>query len=1151
MFKPSVNQQRVLDTVNKNILVSASAGTGKTTVMIEKIAGLVQGKKASLKQLLVVTFTEMAAYEMKKRLVNKLSSSTDEEVLGQLSQIDTCAISTLHSFCSNLIRKYFVEAGIDPAYKILSDTEWLIAFDKIVDDCFDDYYKQADDGFLQLVEIFGHGRRDDGLRDLVKRLYQFKTCKSNFDEWFDGVKAKYKVENGQNFFTLQENAVLIKNLQNIRRQFDDLAAQANSLGLAKISLHFAELSASIFVSPNKDLRQNVAELQQIEFATFNTPRNLQGEELDFVNKCKEIRNSAKDYIKGKQSVYSVLPYDEMLAAMTRSFDCCTKIFEIVGKTEEKFDAFKAQNAYLDFNDLEHKALKVLSFGNIAEEVRQTYKYIFVDEYQDINEIQEEIISAVKGKDNLFMVGDVKQSIYAFRQCAPDIFVNKMDDFGKDLSANHVEYLNDNFRSDSEILSFVNHIFKHVMSVDFGGIDYFNTSMLKGENSSKSNLPAVSVEVINYAKQEAVADKPYSVRQKATPSITAAKAEAQLIAKRIRELVGLKVNVNGEEKTITYGDIVILSRVFKGHAKDVVGQLQAMDIPVVYSARQSLFDSAEMKEILNLFKVADNFYRDVPLAGCLLGKFCGLDENQLTRVCTSGNGDSLWSKSLDFAATQKGDAAEKLNKFIDFVQKIKFLASSMTVSRLIAKIFEETDFSLWVLGLPDGAVRLKKLNEFSDSLKDKSYNSCIAEFLSFTEAAAAEAEVASSSEANAVRAMTIHKSKGLEFPVVFVINCGQKFNLKTDGIVCDKQFGIAAKAYDLIERKESDTLSRSFIADAAKDRMRQEEMRILYVAMTRAKCHLYLTGCANLKGNKIAVQKGCSYFDWLLYVLNRCPDDGVKYRFMQTDAIEDKEVDNIGARANDGVPREERRAVNFTAYDGEEAERIKKAVYREYKHESATKLALKAVSSKLQTYFRPQQDEDDFTPRVLDDLTDKPVSAKTVSKQKDGATVLADNQIGTAYHKVLEDIDFDDKTLINVQNTIKRLVDDGELTQEVAEQLDCNAVLKVINLDIFSNLQNKKVYRELPFMLKTSYNNLFDDEKIDESVFLQGVLDMLILDGGTATIIDYKYTKSSEAHIKQNYQKQLNSYAQAVRQILKIDKVNKFVISIKHGKIIEF
>ena len=191
------------------------------------------------------------------------------------------------------------------------------------------------------------------------------------------------------------------------------------------------------------------------------------------------------------------------------------------------------------------------------------------------------------------------------------------------------------------------------------------------------------------------------------------------------------------------------------------------------------------------------------------------------------------------------------------------------------------------------------------------------------------------------------------------------------------------------------------------------------------------------------------------------------------------------------------------------------------------------------------------PRVLDDLTDKPVSAKTVSKQKDGATVLADNQIGTAYHKVLEDIDFDDKTLANVQNTIKRLVDDGELTKEVAEQLDCNAVLKVINLDIFSNLQNKKVYRELPFMLKTSYNNLFDDEKIDESVFLQGVLDMLILDGGTATIIDYKYTKSSEAHIKQNYQKQLNSYAQAVRQILKIDKVNKFVISIKHGKIIEF
>lgn len=1130
MFKPSANQARVLESRGKNIIVSASAGTGKTTVMIEKIGGMIESGQTTLKQLLVVTFTEMAAYEMKKRLVKKLSASQNKEVLSQLGQIDTCAISTLHSFCSTLIRRYFVEAETDPAFKILSDSEWVIARDKVLDDLFDGYYRQGDEGFLRLVEIFGKSRRDDNFKKTVCALYSFKVCKNDFDGWFDDTVKKYCVADGDNYFTAAYNALMAAEFEDMRAALDNAAVDAKKLGLQTLAEYLSRQAGLIFVSRGKNLRQNTEELRQFGgFTTFPTLKKYieTQEQADFASVCKAMKASMQKTAAQYKKMFAEQTYDDILSRMENSFGCCRKIFEVVRKFEEEFDKYKKQNAFLDFNDLEHLALKILRDDRARAEIRDTYKYVFVDEYQDINEIQEAIISLVKGSDNLFLVGDIKQSIYGFRQCAPDIFKDKIQAFGNDDGINTVEYLNDNYRSDGEILDFVNFIFRHIMTADFGGTDYVNTSMLSSPKNASANagngLPAVSIDLISFEAEKRLADGAYRVDGQSATVFTKAKAEARQIIRRIRELVGLKITVDGEEKTLGYGDIVILARALKGHAKEVVDELQSADIPVLFTARQSLFDSAEMKQLLNLLRVADNFYDDVALVGCLTGWFGGVSEDALAKVVLSEEDGTLWQKINRYKDSFDDDAAQRIEAFVGFAQKIKFLSKNMSVDRLAAKIMSETDFALRTLGLPDGDLRLKKLNEFFDSLRDKTYNKSVEEFLRYADAVSdAESDVSGAAAVNAVRVMTIHKSKGLEFPVVFVIDCARAFNLKTEEIVCDKTYGAAAKAYDVEERREYDTVSRAFVSEMAKTRMREEEMRILYVAMTRAKYRLYLSGCARGGKTEYALQKDGSYFDWIIYIIKNYSDEKAKYRFEQ--------IDGVDFCQQNARPKRQKPA--FTAYDGEEIARLKKRIDGGYRHALATTLELKAVSSNLKPYQLPQEEETAFSPKVVDNADDLPA-----------------NETGTAYHKVLEKIDFCDRTEDGVKNTIDSLVQSGDIDSLTAAKLDPRLIQKILCLDIFDGIQNKKLYRELPFMLKTEYKNLFDDKDADESIFLQGVLDMLIVDGNSAVIVDYKYSKRPD-YIKNRYQKQLDSYAQAVRQILKIDDVRKYVVSIADGAVIE-
>ena len=916
-FEPSKSQRIVLECKDKNILVSASAGTGKTTVMIEKISGLITSGQATLKELLVVTFTEMAAYEMKNRLVKNLSQSNDTKILAQLGQIDTCNISTVHSFCSALIRRYFVEAEVDPAYKILTDTEWKIAYDKVLDDLFEELYLENDEDFLGLVDIFGKKRRDDGLKNLVKKIYSFKVGKHNFDCWVEKHKKQYQFdENGQNFFLTQFNTVAADEFHNIKQRCDSLAAEAKKLGIECLVNYFSETSNNLYVSKNKPLSLNFDEIANFSMKVWPTKTikkqvENQAQEL-FAERAKE----EKDKLNANAKIYSNFLkkfscYDELVWGIGFSCEMCTKVFDLVQKFQNAFDEYKAKNGCLDFNDLEHKALKVLSVPKARNEIKQNFKFVFVDEYQDINEIQEEIISLVKGENNLFVVGDVKQGIYAFRQCTPDIFVEKLNSYKND-EKHLVAYLNENYRSHKQVLDFVNFVFARLMTTDFGGIDYKTTSMLDSPMQSKADktmLNAINIDVVvNDSKKNKDQNKnaeiiePYlpknvnlqsqdkegceMISKQSNNSVDLHKAEANIIAQRIREIIGLKMQIGGKEKTITYGDIVLLSRGMNPGTKKIVSHLQSLGFPVVYTAKQNLIDSTEIKQLVNLFKLADNPYDDVSTFACLTGFFCGVCDDDVAQVfintkakCHNGSKmpKTAVERVADYCQANDNALSRRLQAFLDFLNKVTFLSKHLTVTQLVAKLFAETDYVLKVLGLPDGEMRFKKINDFLISLENKNYNKNVSEFLHFINSVAdEEVDVESSSQVNAIRVMTIHKSKGLEFPVVFVINCGQAFRIDTDAVLCDKKHGFSSGAFDVKTRTKKDTVSNFLLQQSAKIDKVEEEMRLLYVAMTRATSHLYLTGCINNADDEKESEKGMKYFDWILscianseYAENNC------------------------------------------------------------------------------------------------------------------------------------------------------------------------------------------------------------------------------------------------------------------------------------------
>lgn len=1124
IYTPS--QQNVIDFRGKNMLVSASAGTGKTTVMIERIVSLIE-EGADVSELVVVTFTNLAAAEMKARLATKLSEKRNNpRIVEQLEKLDTASICTLHSFCSELLRNYFYVVDIDPNFAILDSVTVATLRKNALDDVFSEYFSQKDDVFRQVYKIFATHRREENFKDTLLKLYDFSRCLDNFGEWYQQKRVNFVEYSEQNPIVvtiLQDIARSVAYYKSNMQRLADRCVEAQ-LAITDVCISNVTLLSEIRLD---NLQDAMFDLCKTKFVSMPRKSN----KVDYTDIEEKIRKDfaslKKDFDKFREK-YEDLCRGEKLetlwAETQNSLTYTDKLVEIVQKFDSVFFQSKKQRGGVDFNDLEHLTLQLLNDPETLTQIKSRYKLVFVDEYQDTNPVQEAIVSNLAGDNNLFMVGDVKQSIYGFRGCEPSIFVDKYNSY-KSTNCGKVEELNDNFRSNRQILNFVNEVFNGIMTDDFGKVNYRDTAQLHGSTAPVLKTASTRVDfVLSSESDKQEIDTLYDIT--ADEVSHDGLKQGELIANRIKQYVGMAYrDKNGNAKRIGYGDIVILMRGLTDRAVDIYNTLVVHNIPIAASFKVDGFSSKEVRDLVTLMRVIDNPYNDVYLVGACLSPLGGFTEAELGHIRLDTEGRIPFYERLQ-CYTHVGKNVEIINKikeFLEFLRQIRFYSRSASVSEVVLKVMQLKDYHLYVEGLPNGGLRLRKLYAFVDSVKGATYAQSVDKFLSFVDETDDNSVEDGLGSTNAVRLMTMHASKGLEFPIVFVAGLETRFRFDSESVEKNAQMGLAIKHYNFDNMRVADTLGATACGMFNKTKQREEEMRLLYVAMTRAKYVLNLVSVVTddqLQALPKLPTRAMSHLDWLLLTIRdryQAHPDGVD------DGVEINVLDSL-----DQVVSQETQG-GYLCEQIDDIDAINRQINYKYPYARETAMPSKVVSSMLDKEYI--------------DTTDEPVVEHVININNDR------NLIGTAYHKVYQYVNYTADT-DEIAQTISQLVNDGKIEERFADKLDVSLIYNTLNNpELVELMRCGKVYHEVPFMLYVPYDQVAKDKRFSDEVMLQGVIDLLVLDTDSAKVIDFKYTSRSDL-VEERYVMQLNSYKLAVQRIFGIQDVNCYVLSIADNKLIK-
>lgn len=1106
------------------MLVSASAGTGKTTVMIARIARLI-ADGADVSQLVVVTFTNLAAAEMKTRLADKLRSmGNDPRMVQQLEKLDTASISTIHSFCSDLLRNYFYVVDIDPSFSVLDTVTVNALRTAAMDDVFKEYFQSDDDIFRRVYKIFATGRKEENFKKILKKLYDFSRSIDDFDGWY--------AQKRQNFLTFDEaNPVLQRIFEDIfgnatffGNAFADLQKQFDALAMEDFAKACAE-NARLLLDGWENLQQalwNISKIKLLSLPKRNAKKTFGMADKEFEEKLRSDFEYLKKQVDNISSKYRTLCAGKDLQTLcgetAEAVAYTDKLVEILQRFEQKFFNAKKQRGGVDFNDLEHLALKILRNDEALQSVRERYSMVFVDEYQDTNLVQEAIISQLAENARFFMVGDIKQSIYGFRGCEPSIFMNKYRRY-KQSNTGQVEEMKDNFRSNNDILDFVNDVFSVIMTESFGKVDYSGNARFNGHQTAQLKTLPVQIDfVVKPPKMQQRVQGLYDITE--TRPKDYSQSQGELIANKIKRFVGMAYKTQDGAKYISYDDIVILVRGMKDKAMDIYDALVRNNIPVVASLKTTGYANKEVRDIVNLLRAVDNPFNDVYFVAACLAPFGGFSENQLAQIKIASRDLRIpfYTRMQMYLASGKNDEICNLaDRFLQLLQQMRFVSYSATVDEVVLTLLEKTSYQLYVQGFPNGAMRLRKLYAFVDQLKESACSQSVDKFLSYLDATEEEGREEGMSNANAVRLMTMHASKGLEFPVVFLAGLESRFVFDANNLECNTDLGLSMKYYNFDTMKVFPTLGATACGMFNATRQREEEMRLLYVAMTRAKFVLNIVATLSQKdldGMPKQAQNAGSHLEWLLTALK------TKYgtQFLNCGFV------NVAQEQQLQSQEEAQRQLLCEQYTDEQS--VLQKLNYVYPFKDQTAMPLKIVSSALDRDYIDMSEGNEF---VLEENNDR-------------------NFVGTAYHKVYQYVDYNaDKE--EIAQTVDSLVKEGKIDQQYARQLDVDLIYATLNNpDLRKLLSQGKVYHEMSFMLSAPYDTVAKDARFSDEVMLQGVIDLLVLSENHATVVDFKYTTHSNL-VKKSYSAQLASYRLAVQKICKIAHVDCFVLSIADNKLI--
>ncbi|WP_077617218.1 helicase-exonuclease AddAB subunit AddA [Bacillus sinesaloumensis] len=1238
------DQWKAIISTGRDILVAAAAGSGKTAVLVERIIRKILSKEhpVDVDRLLVVTFTNASAAEMRNRIGEALEKALKEEpaslhVRRQLSLLNRASISTIHSFCLEVIRKYYYLIDIDPGFRIADSTEAEILRDEVMEELFEEHYSNLEQTkFFDLVDRFTNDRTDVELQNMIRKLYEFSRAHPTPNEWLKQLVEDYRVDDQ----TLDQTPYIPYLLADITLQLEGAKANLeHAMDIIRMPGGPAPRAENI----EADLDQLHRLLQakdhswtalyhEMQTLAFGRAKPVKGDEYDesLKDQVTKLRDEAKKLVeKIKEDLFSRPPesYLDNIKEMQPSIEM---LVELVIEFGEKFQKVKEEKGLVDFSDLEHYCLEILRKGGTSSdelmpseaalEYRIQFEEAFVDEYQDTNMVQESILKLVtkdgEATGNMFMVGDVKQSIYRFRLAEPMLFLSKYKRFtqlGEDTGL-RID-LSKNFRSRAEILDGTNYLFKQIMGEAVGEIEYDDDAELKlGADYPESDQMAAELLLIDkngqeadsYEPEENVEDDEEQVILFNEAELETAQLEARAMAKQIKDMItsGFQVFDRKENRMrrITYRDIVILMRSMPW-APQIMEEFKQQGIPIYADLATGYFDATEVAIMMSLLKVIDNPYQDIPLASVLRSPIVGLEADELAKVRTYEK-NSPYYEALNVFLREASSDDETYEKVVNFHEKLenwRTRARTGSLSDLIWQLFRETYFYDFVGGMPGGKQRQANLRALYDRARQYEATSFrgLFRFLRFIERMQDRGDDLGTARAlgeqeDVVRLMTIHKSKGLEFPVVFVGGLSKQFNMMdlNKKYLLDKELGFGTKYVNPTLRISYPTLPMLAIKKKMHLELISEEMRVLYVALTRAKEKLYLVGTvkdlekqlgrwqATLQNKEWLLadhtRAGAkSYLDWIGPGLIRhrdaellrgeetfdlLPPDIVhhpaKWEIRTVPAAELQKVE-VGEEHKHEQIEEAIKEGNPIPVSSDALKKIERQLTWKYPFKSAANKRSKQSVSEIKRQRESMDEHSDtaFLPQFRSSSADRPRFMQEKS--------LTPAERGTAMHMVMQHINLSEP--INeesLREQIQKMVHNELITMEQAEVIDVAGILGFFESKIAKRLLvAENVRREVPFSVaipaSESYADWSDEQQ--ENVLIQGVIDCIFEDDNGIVLIDYKtdtisgkYKSFEEARpvLEERYRVQLELYSKAIEHIWRKPLTGKYLYFFDGGYLLE-
>ena len=1227
-------QQKVIDLRERNILVSAAAGSGKTAVLVERIIQKItdEEKPVDVDRLLVVTFTKAAAAEMRGRISEALEELAedypeDENLQKQLRLLHNAQITTIDSFCQYIIRNYFSVIGLDPLFQVADETDLKLVkqdvLEKLIEKRFEEARENNDQEFLDFTEIFAPGRNDKPIDELILKLYTIAQSYPQPEEQLRKWDEMYQISSLQALIATPWMQELMQDVREALQGYVQMAAEAERICLEEggPEVYLDAIRSDICQLNDLAAREDYVSLY--EAMTMLNPGRLKaarGKEIDPEKRdfVKELRAA---YLKnGVQKLQKELFFqtpDEMCRDIQAMASPVHELIQITMDFAEAFAAEKQDRGWIDFNDMEHFALQILvdiredgssTPSAVAQELQQHYEEILTDEYQDSNFVQETILNSLcrapEQAPYLFMVGDVKQSIYQFRLARPDLFMQKYNFYSKEDSKMQRIDLHQNFRSRATVLESANYLFERLMREDFGGIIYDEAARLvPGATFSdcsyrNAGIPKegqteiILVEQKSGKKQfssDGSAEENSDMNGDEAGSELGKRAlEAAVIGEQIRELVQgeqpLYVNDKKGYRPVEYRDIVILLRSLSGWSEEFIETLTDMGIPAYSATKTGYFATLEVETMLNFLRIIDNPRQDIPLVSVLRSCLFGITDEELAYLGTVSGTVNYWdaicqvvegTEQLQIPEEMLVKLRDDLFGFVDILKKYQKLAKITSVYELLHKIFYEMGYYSIMSAMPAGEKRAANLDillqqavEFADNGHRGIFEFCrYIESLRKSDIDFGEASIYGENT-NAVQLMSIHKSKGLEFPVVFVAGMGKQFNLMdcNRSAIVDMDYGIGAEYMDLEWRVKQPTLLHCFMKRHVRQSTLTEETRILYVALTRAKEKLYLTGTVSGLEKKMAdwMQKGQmmnrmtllsarTYLDWIMPALSertayvRCMEEfydenSVSERMGATNGLEtigssnavmetaepgvadplyrislqcpEKIVHTEATELMEALVRKQELESwdNSIVRDSEMEEMMRRYEEYAYPYQQEAEVPVKISVSELKRRAMMQAEElaEDNQQMGIEDCFDMSLKKLDIPRPsfRKEQTGINSAERGTLYHLVMEQMPYQDLVSgYDMDALLNRLVRDGYMTAEEKDTLSVKRFTWFLQTKLGKRMQHAAeqgtLHREQQFMLGMPANEVVPGLSSEETILIQGIIDAYFEEDGELVLVDYK------------------------------------------------